>query len=403
MRRSGFVLLVPFIVMTFREGAAQIAPTGTSSFGLQDRSSGLGLSREYNPAIGANLLMGGEYLSRDVAGLAWPDAVRETAGETGILFQEAEVGLAAAVDPYFRADLIIALHRHEGEFHVEVEEGYVTTLFLPRVTLRAGKFYLPFGRHNTLHTHAFPFVDAPLTHTMFFGHEGLNEAAVEAAVLVPLPWFVEVSAWAANGDNEVLFHALKGRDLAYGGRLHTLIEAGESVTTEIGGSYAGGRNVAGGWSHVIGGDLTLRWRPASRERYNQLIWQSEYVQLRRTGPRPVAPANGGGEEDADHEHGTDLDTLMASQAALASGLGGLYSFVAAQVAQRWWVQARFDALGYPCGEGGSRLHRASGLLAFVPTEFSAIRLQYSYFHEGRVHQVLFQVNVTMGAHPAHAY
>ncbi len=403
MRRSRTTLVVLFILMTFREGAAQIAPTGMSSFGLQDRASGLGLSREYNPAIGANLLVGGEYLSRDVAGLAWPDAVTDGAGETGILFQEAEVGLAAAVDPYLRADLTIALHRHEGEFHVEVEEGYVTTLFLPRVALRGGKFNLPFGRHNVLHAHAFPFVDAPLPHTAFFGHEGLNEVAFEAAFLVPLPWFVEVSAWAANGDNEVLFHAPKGRDLAYGGRLHTLIELGESVTTEIGGSYAGGRNVAEGWTHVLGGDLTLRWRPASRERYHQVIWQSEYVQVRKTGPRPVAPAHEGEGGVADPDHETDLDTLMATQAALASGMGGFYSFVAAQVAQRWWVQARYDALGYPRGEGGRRLHRASGLLAFVPTEFSAVRLQYSYFQEGCVHQVLLQVNVTMGAHPAHAY
>ncbi len=381
-----YLVLFLFTVSTW-EASAQVAPLGASSFGLQDRSSGFGLTRDYNPAIGANLLLGAEYLSRDASGLGWPHAVEHGAGETGILFQEAEVGLAAAVDPYFRGDVIIALHRHKDEFHVEVEEGYVTTLSLPRVTLRGGKFYLPFGRHNVLHTHAFPFVDAPLTNVVFFGHEGLNEAAVEAAVLLPLPWFVEASAWAANGDNEILFHAPKGRDLAYGGRLHTLVEFGESVTAEVGGSYAGGRNVAEGWTHVFGGDLTLRWRPASRERYNQLIWQSEYVQVRRTGPRPVAPA----------------EAAMASQATLASGMGGFYSFVAAQVAQQWWVQARFDALGYPRGDGGSRLHRASGLLAFVPTEFSAIRLQYSYFHEGHVHQVLFQVNVTMGAHPAHGY
>lgn len=118
--------------------------------------------------------------------------------------------------------------------------------------------------------------------------------------------------------------------------------------------------------------------------------------MRRTSPKSSAPSDGGAVED-------DLAALMASQAALASGMGGFYSFIAAQVAQQWWVQARFAALGYPRGDGGSRLHRASGLLAFVPTEFSAIRLQYSYFHEGHVHQVLFQVNVTMGAHPAHGY
>lgn len=181
-----YLVLFLFTVSTW-EASAQVAPLGASSFGLQDRSSGFGLTRDYNPAIGANLLLGAEYLSRDASGLGWPHAVEHGAGETGILFQEAEVGLAAAVDPYFRGDVIIALHRHEGEFHVEVEEGYVTTLFLPRVTLRGGKFYLQFGRHNVLHTHAFPFVDAPLTHTTFFGHEGLNEAAVEAAVLLPCP------------------------------------------------------------------------------------------------------------------------------------------------------------------------------------------------------------------------
>lgn len=414
MRNWPFLMLV-FILVHRGLVVAQVAPIGTSAFGLQDRSSGLGLTRDYNPAIGANLLFGGEYLSKEAQALPWPEAIRHSAGETGLLFQEAEIGLAAAVDPYLRADLIVALHRHAGEFHIEVEEGFVTTLFLPRVTLRGGKFYLPFGRHNVLHTHAFPFVDKPLPHSMVFGHEGLNEAAVEASVLLPLPWFVEVSAYAANGDNEVLFRGPKGRDLAYGGRLHTLIEFGESTTAEVGGSYVSGRNVAGGWTHVFGGDLTLRWRPAGRERYHQVIWQSEYVTVLRTGPRPqirsatnsaLEELEGEGEHHHEEEHhhdGTDLDALLATQAALPSGMGSLYSFLAAQVAQRWWVQGRFDALGYPAGDGGSRLHRASGLLAFVPSEFSAIRLQYSYFHEGRTHQVLLQVNVTMGAHPAHAY
>ncbi len=401
MRRPFIAISFCFSVTISPKVLAQVALLRASSFGLQDRSSGLGLTRDYNPAVGANLLLGGEYLSRDASGLGWPDAVREAAGETGLMFQEAEVGLAAAVDPYFRGDLTIALDGHEGEFRVEVEEGYVTTLFLPRVTLRGGKFYLPFGRHNVLHTHAFPFVDAPLPNTMFFGDHGLNEAAFEAAVLLPLPWFGEVSAWAANGDNQVLFHAEKKHDLAYGGRAHTLVEFGESVTAEFGGSYAGGRNVAGGWTHVYGGDLTVRFRPAARERYHQLIWQSEYVGMRRTGPRPVAPKEAG--EGQEHEHATDLDSVMGAQAALASGLGGFYTFVAGQFAQQWWLQARFDALGYPRGEGGDRLHRASGLIAFVPTEFSAIRLQYSYFHEEQVHQVLFQVNVTFGAHPAHGY
>ena len=379
---------------------AQIAPIGSGAFGVSDRSSGLGLTRDYNPAIGANLLMGGEYLSKEAESLAWPDAVKEALGQTGVFFQEAEVGFAAAVDPFFRADLIIALHRHEGHFHVDLEEGYVTTLALPQVTLRAGKFYLPFGRHNVLHTHAFPFIDAPWTHTVFFGEEGLNEMAIEAAVLLPLPWFAELSAYAANGDNEVLFHSPKGRDLAYGGRLHTLVEFSDSVTADIGGNYVAGKNIAGGWTHVFGGDLTLRWRPAGRELYHQLVWQSEYLQVRRTGPLPSPTA--GTDAEAQPDEGARIANL---QSGVPSGTGGFYTYLAGQVAREWWLQARFDAVGYPRPDAGPRLHRVSGLLAFVPSEFSAIRLQYSYGfgREERVHQVLLQLNVTIGAHPAHAY
>jgi len=386
----------PEVPASLPSGSASAPGTAvTPSFGLGDRSAGFGLSRDYNPAMGASLLMGGGWLSKDLKNSGLSEGVRELMGETGIAFHEAEVSMAAAVDPYLRADLIIAVHNHDGEFAVDIEEGLITTLCFQGVTLRAGKFYLPFGRHNMLHAHAFPFIDAPLPNRVFFGEEGLNEAAVEASILLPLPWFVEWTLDVANGDNATLFKSSRTRDLAFSSRLRTLVELSGSTTLELGGSYIGGRNVADGWTHVAGGDITLKWRPEGRELYNQIIWQSEYIRLMRTGPRPVVPTN--------LADGEELDATLSGQAEVASGLGGFYSYVAAQVSRRVWLEGRFDAMGYPSGDTGQRLHRVSGLLAFVPSEFSAIRLEYSWLKEEAAHAIMVQLGVGIGAHPAHGY
>ena len=403
----------------FADAHGQIAPLGTSTFGLSDRTQGLGLTRDYNPAIGANLLIGGAYLSDSPA---LPEYIGETYPESGFLFQEAELALAAAVDPYFRGDLVIGFHLHNREFHVDVEEGYISTLSLPRITFRAGKFYLPFGKHNVLHTHAFPFIDAPLPLVYYFGHEGLNEIAMEASVLLPLPWFSEISAYAANGNNQLLFASERSKDLIYGGKWRNFIDFENDVSLELGGSYVAGKNRSGGWTHVYGGDLTLRWKPV--QRYKQVIWQTEWLRMSRTGSYDKAievnhclhaseEESSGHEEGHSHEHNSSVCDLLQLQSGVASGAGGLSSYVAVQFAQRFWVQARFDAVGYPLGNLKDPIYRGTGLIAFVPTEFSAIRLQYSYTRgfsptqelQGTkdVHQVMLQFNVSIGAHPAHGY
>jgi len=75
-----------------------------------------------------------------------------------------------------------------------------------------------------------------------------------------------------------------------------------------------------------------------------------------------------------------------------------------QFARRGWIQARYDVFGLPKIEP-ERDTRFSALLALVTSEFSALRLQYNLNREGgqNIHQVAMQLNVTLGAHPAHAY
>jgi hypothetical protein len=71
------------------------------------------------------------------------------------------------------------------------------------------------------------------------------------------------------------------------------------------------------------------------------------------------------------------------------------------------VQARGAVLGLPAGDD-PRTYRGEALVAFIPSEFSALRLQYALEREAEpaadyIHELFAQVVFSIGPHPAHAY
>lgn len=343
-----------------------------------------GISRAFNPAVSANGLFIGAYSSRgDGDGHAHDEGAPEGADEhahehahgasteSGLRVQEVELQLTSFVDSYLKADLILAVPGGEG---AELEEGFVTTQGLPYgLTLKVGRFYADVGRHNRLHTHQFPFVDAPLVSEQLLGGHGLSEDGLSLSWLVPLPWYAEVSTQVLDGDNE-LFASPDDEDLLYlvGGR--SFWDLGEAATIELGASGAAGTNAHGEGSSLAGIDLTLKWRPPRQSRDRGLVWQSEYLLARRK------------HDDETHER------------------GGFYSHLQYQLSRSWWIQGRWDVVGLPRGEE-RRDWRVSSLLAYTASEFSSLRLQYSRAHlDGDAdHQVYLQLNFTIGSHPAHRY
>ena len=326
-----------------------------------------GISREFNPAISVNGLFLGAATTRE--------REKKDGIERGIQVQEIEVQFTGFVDPYLKGDLIVAIE--EGK-EFQLEEAYVTALQLPAgFGGRVGKFFGEFGKHNALHTHQFPFIDPPIVNRRIFGEDGLNEVGVEGSYLIPLPWFSEVKVQLLDGRNEALFDSPDRKDLAYLGHWKNLWDLTENSTLEVGGSYVGGKNAFERLSQTAGADLTLKWRPLAGPGYPALTWQTEYLFSRRE------TANG--EEEK----------------------GGLYSLLQYRFARRWWAQGRFDYFGLPRPPNEGREWRLSGLLAFVPSEFSAVRLQYSLVDDPEidraVHQLLLQLNYTFGSHPAHKY
>jgi hypothetical protein len=122
-------------------------------------------------------------------GAVGPNDVRP---EPVLQLPESEVSLQAIVDPYARADFFLAF----GEEGVDLEEGYVTFPTLPGGLLaKAGKMRSAFGKVNTFHTHVMPWVDRPLvTDNLLGGEEGLSDAGLSVARLIPNPWvFMEAT------------------------------------------------------------------------------------------------------------------------------------------------------------------------------------------------------------------
>lgn len=338
-----------------------------------------GVSSTFNPAISVNGLFLGGYSS----------SPRATSGLTGLDFhngfnlQEAEFQFTADVDPYWKANFILSVDR-SGQ--TEIEEGYVTSEELPydllpqNTGLKLGKFFAAFGKHNLFHAHQFPFIDQPLINRTVFGSEGLKEPGLGVNYLLPASWFSELTFQGMAGENDGLFRFTDDaqRRGAYLGHWKNFFDLSDTSTLEVGNSYIAGKNSDSGHrlSQAIGLDLTLKWRPLQMATEKGLIWQSEYLYFTRDRGRE--PFTRG---------------------------GGLYSSLQYQFARRWWIQGRYDLQGAPKFDDG-RKHRWSTLLAFVPSEFSAIRLQHSYTTQERgspVNQLLLQFNYTIGSHPAHQY
>ena len=338
-----------------------------------------GIVNTFNPAISVNALFGGGYSSR-------PETTRQLTNpdfHNGFNFQEAEFQFTADVDPYWKANFILAVDRAGN---TEIEEGYVTSEqlpydLLPRGTgLKLGKFFAGFGKHNLLHAHQFPFIDRPLINQTAFGDEGLKEPGLGLSYLLPTSWFSELTFQGFAGENESLFRADEEskRRGAYLGHWKNFFDVSDSTTLELGNSYIAGRNSDAGHrlSQAIGVDLTMKWRPLRQATEKGLVWQNEYIYFSR-----------------------DRDRDPASRG------GGFYSSLQYQFARNWWIQGRYDLLGVPKLDDG-RKNRWTTLLALVPSEFSALRLQHSYTTQTRgksVNEILLQMNFTIGAHPAHQY
>jgi hypothetical protein len=290
---------------------------------------------------------------------------------------EVELGLQAIIDPYARGDIFLAISK-EG---VEVEEGYLTFTALPwGLRARVGKLRAEFGKVNTTHNHALPWIDRPVvTENLVNGEEGISDMGLSLSTILPAPgdFFLEATGQVFAGNSGTLFQATERKDVSFVGHLRGYQDLTDNTNLEIGLSHARGHNELGSAFRTIlnGADLTLRWKPLARSIYNSFLWRTEAVWSHR-------------------------DQLDGPQRSF-----GLYSSLDLRLSQRWTVGTRYDWSQRAIN--AQQLDRGASLLAtYWFSEFSQLRGQYRRVrYDGRkdASELRLQLSFVLGAHGAHAF
>jgi hypothetical protein len=298
-----------------------------------------GSLRAMNPDIGANFLVESQKSTSKVS--------------DGLSLREAEFSFKADVDPYLTANMIFSVAPSDSRnYSISPEEVYVDTTFIPGVTLRAGKFYEFFGKHNILHTHAFPFINAPLINQALLG-DGLNAAGISASILIPTSFFSELTI--QEFDNfKTLAH------------LRTLLDLNDDSTIEVG--------LSGVSKWAYGADITYKHRPTDRgmgRRFNTAFeWMSGQI-----------------------------DGFTQNVSSNGKPVQGFAVYSQFEFMPRTYLEYRFDDVV------SSSSTRHNILLGYAPSEFSVFRVEYDHGLTNQLvdNRILAQVNITIGFHPAHGY
>src|SRR5436309_7644767 len=236
-----------------------------------------------NPSIGMNALFSGQF-------------ARNLNQPYGLQFDEAEISLISVVDPYWT---LVSNFVFLPDHTVDPEEVWARSTNIPGIQLKLGKIRGTFGKHGLLHTHAFPFIQAPVIMANSIGEEGFKDAGLEAAWLTPLPWFAELTGGVYEGigvddDHPLDFGSTRHDNVPFLDHFKNQFDLNDATTLEVGQSFMQGRGSDDDLHSAFGADLTVRNVPAKNSNRRGWILQGEYLQKgSRVGGNYVEEQHGG--------------------------------------------------------------------------------------------------------------
>lgn len=392
---------------------ASAAPTGPAAS-----------ANAFNPAISA--ILGGTWnnLSQDpgkyrLQGFA-PSGAEGNARSFNL--GESEITLSASIDPNFSGQLTFALTPDDS---VEVEEAFFQSKGLSNgLNLKGGRMLSGVGYLNSIHAHAWDFVDAPLAYQAFFGGQYKTDG-VQLRWLAPTERFIELGIEAGNGGGfpgndrnkngagAAAVFAHIGDDIGTNASwragisyLHTgSVDRSYDDTDSLGNTVT---NAFSGHSNLLIADAIYKWAPNGNATRNSFKLQGEY--FRRT-------------EGGSLTYDTAAQSAGTADGSYSSAQSGWYLQGIYQFHPLWRVGLRYDKLyaGTPnigLVNNGSlstadfpllssyNPSRSTLMLDYSPSEFSRIRLQFARDKsrpEATDNQIFLQYIMSLGAHGAHTF
>jgi len=214
---------------------------------------------------------------------------------------EMELFVDGYLNPFARATANISYE--SNTFGVEELYGNIVRGLPFDMQIKAGKFLVGFGKLNTVHPHAWPFLERPLFHQVFFGESGFNDVGINFSFLLPTgDVFTNLDLGIFKGSSTIPqtdSNAIdRGINPIFVGRLNAFLSLDDYTNLEIGlsgsyGTYSKGNmilfsilknvNNIETFNYLFGGfDFKFKYAPDS---YTVLTLQGEGILNHRDVPR----------------------------------------------------------------------------------------------------------------------
>lgn len=378
----------------------------------------------FNPAL--SLILGGHYanFSQDpakatITGFQSNADAADSLGPRGFSLGETELTFSANVDHLFSGQATLSVDSDGG---LSVEEAFAQTTALGYgLSVKAGRFFSAIGYENSVHAHAWDFVDPSLVQRAFLG-DNYSDDGVQVSWVAPLPVFVEIGGGVGRGANPpgsnrdkngigagTLF-AHVGDDIGTSGSYRVGVSTLATSTDNTGTSIAdlddrtATTNRFVGDTRIYGVDFVYKWAPEGNPKYQNFKFVAEWFQQRRSGELTFDDSGALG-------IGPTTEGLTVKQSGWY--VQGVYQFHPA-----WRVGLRYDQLDEGSWDAGPVAaangvvrpdftpRRYSAMVDWNPSEFSRLRLQFNQDKSQlglTDNQIFVQYIYSLGTHGAHKF
>jgi hypothetical protein len=335
-----------------------------------------------------------------------------------------ELFVESYLNPFARAAGNISYE--DGEFGVEELYANIVRGLPLDMQIKAGKYLVGFGKLNTVHPHAWPFLNRPLYQQIYFSPEGFNDIGFNFSFVFPTETFyssLDLGIFKGDGIGRAEdpaasdFKDIRGNTPVFVGRLGSFFSAGDFSNFEAGldASYGihaktdifpsgnNGQSITKSLKYTYAGiDFKYKYKP---DKYTSLTIQGEGILNHRQVVRK--------ENISSDEVNDVIKTINTSGAFIYFDyVFNMQYSVGLKYDYTYGIVGDVPAFNTLSNDDQNKTQAVSGWLGYYPVEETlAIRLGYQHMFFNLANSlsmepdntVTLQILFSLGPHKAHSF